>query len=510
MRLTVNFPFPMLRTQIKANCVTCGLMNMARHSRPCIIFRVAANRVAQFVGTVWAVCMPQCETWAAPPEQAALDFAAAVRVCREYLAAESGDERERLASRLDGYLGDIESVVRALASQTYRPVAAGYYPEERFQSAEVRAKYPKELLYFVVPKTYDAARPTGLIVFMHGGGLTTSRDAPKFTLRDPLPDSPPDTYRSGEMLAASGMITIGPSAPGQGESSYRWCLHSSEAYLAAVIAECKTRFNIDPDRVFLLGHSMGGFGAYHHALRQPDRFAAIIACAGAWDCGYWPVIRGTPICMIQGIHDAQRGVRRHHTDVEYARWTHKIFTRAGLDHVYYEYDGGHDFAEMRPKVAEYLASNKQVRRDPFYPHVTLASPQGFAWNYLHRVSHNRWLTLDTTANGTLEYDDLTSSGDDFDSWRLEHSLTNHRGAMIDAINRGHNRIEVTTQNVARFTVWLHPKMVDIAQPVTVSMNGTVRFTGRVKPSLKTALESYARRQDWGLIYPIKITLQVSD
>lgn len=475
-----------------------------------MVRNVATNSVALFVGIAWAVLMPACGIRAAPPKPATLNHDVAVRVCREYLAAGDDDERERLAAKLDGYLGDIELVVQALANQTFRPVAAGYHAEEKFQSTEVREKYPKDLLYFVVPKTYDVSRPTGLIVFMHGGGLNTSRDAPESTLRFPLPDSPPDTYRSGDMLAATGMITVGPSAPGKGESFYRWCLHSSEAYLAAVIAECKTRFNIDPDRVFLLGHSMGGFGAFHHALRQPDRFAAIISCAGAWDCGYWPVIRGTPLCMIQGIHDAQRGGRWHHTDVEYARWSHKIFTRANLDHVYYEYDGVHDFAEMRPKVAEYLASNKQLRRDPYYPHITLASPQGFAWNYLHRVRHNRWLTLDETASGTLEYDDLTTSGDDFDSWRLEHSLTSHRGSMIDAINRGNNRIDVTTQNVTRFTVWLHPKMVDVAQPVTVSVDGTVRFKERVTPSLKTALESYSRRQDWGMIYPIKITLQVSD
>ena len=115
-----------------------------------------------------------------------------------------------------------------------------------------------------------------------------------------------------------------------------------------------------------------------------------------------------------------------------------------------------------------------------------------------------------TKPGTLEFDDLTTSGDDFDSWQLEHNLKEFRGAMIDAINRGKNRIDVTTQNVARFTIWLHPKMVDIAQPVMVSVDGTVRFTGRVKPSLKTALESYERRQDWGLIYPIKLELQADD
>ena len=83
-----------------------------------------------------------------------------------------------------------------------------------------------------------------------------------------------------------------------------------------------------------------------------------------------------------------------------------------------------------------------------------------------------------------------------------------RFGFISAIE-GYNRIEVTTQNVSRLTVWLHPKMVDISQPVTISVDGEVQFAGRVKPSLATAMQSYERRRDWGLIYPIKVELQVN-
>jgi hypothetical protein len=67
---------------------------------------------------------------------------------------------------------------------------------------------------------------------------------------------------------------------------------------------------------------------------------------------------------------------------------------------------------------------------------------------------------------------------------------------------------VTTQSVARFTVWLHPRMVDVAKPVTVVVDGKNRFAGKVQPSLITALESYGRRGDWGLIYPIKIAIDL--
>ena len=449
---------------------------------------------------VGLVCVPS--TWA-------LDQNAAVKLCRAYLTSESRAERQNLLARLVGYEGEIDPVLQSLGKQTYRSVKPGYHGEEHFALADFRKKHPEDLLYFVVPKDYRADRPTGLIVFLHGGGAATSQRAPQATLRFPDSDTPSHSSASGDMLEATGMITVGPSAPWNRKSYYRWCLRDADEYLADVIVECKNRFNIDANRVFLLGHSMGGFGAYHHALRQPDRFAAIVVNSGSWSLGYWPVIRGTPLCIVQGAHDAARGIRWHYTDVEYGRWTDKILSREKLDHIYLEHRGNHGFGYGREKVAEYFASTRDLRRDPYYSHVTLASPEGFKEFCCFSVSHNRWLTLNETTKGELEYDELVSHGnDDFDSWRLEHRQNNHRGAMIDAVNHGDNTIAITTRNVARFTLWLHPRMVNILKRVVVRVDGKVWFDDRVKPSLATALESYERRRDWGMIYPIKIEVEM--
>src|SRR5690606_9899506 len=110
-----------------------------------------------------------------------------------------------------------------------------------------------------------------------------------------------------------------------------------------------------------------------------------------------------------------------------------------------------------------------------------------------------------STDGEIQVDELYTNGaEDFDKWRLNHRTAKHPGAAIHAINRGNNTFAVTTQNVKKFTVWLHPKMVDITSPVTIIVNGKTQFSAKVNPMLITALQSYRRRQDWGLIYPIKI------
>ena len=439
----------------------------------------------------------------------AMEPSRAAQIARRYLASDDSDERDRLAKMLANYEGAIEPVLSRLAVRRFEPVEPGYHPEERFSVAELRDAHPDDLLYFNVPKSYRANRPTGLIIYLHGGGNTTVREAPEYCLDFPDDDEDEESYQLGNLFNATGMIAVGPSAPWDEDSSCRWCLEESDAYLADVIRECKTRFNIDPDRVFLLGHSMGGFGGYHHLQRQGDRFAAVIVHAGSWSLAYLPMFRGTPSCIIAGTHNARPGKRWHYTDVAYGRWTHKLLERKKIDHTYYEHDGEHALYFGKPYIEKYLQATRQLRRDSCYPHIALASPVGFKKSYRSAVRHNRWLSLDETGEGQLEFDCLVSNdADDFADWTLKHRRTKLDGAAIEAVNEGHNTLRVTTQNVERFTIWLHPRMVDFDEPVSVVVNGETLFEDELEPSLLAALESYERRGDWGLVYHAKIELEV--
>ncbi len=50
-------------------------------------------------------------------------------------------------------------------------------------------------------------------------------------------------------------------------------------------------------------------------------------------------------------------------------------------------------------------------------------------------------------------------------------------------------------------------MADLNRPITVTTNGvTTRHT--CKPSLLTALKSFKRKEDWGLIYHASVTVDV--
>jgi len=443
------------------------------------------------------------------------DLGEAVELARQYLANTDSHERARLSRELAEYDRDWKDVIIALRPRPDQSVRPGYYKEEHFTQPQLRKKHPDDLLYFVVPTGYCPDRPTGLVVFMHGGGKGSPRTAPDRYMSAADPEAPPTSSRLGDLFEAAGMIGVGPSAPWNENDHQRWCLPEADDYLADVIEECKTRFNVDPDRVFLFGHSMGGFGAYHQVQRQPDRFAAVIGSAGAWGLAHWPVIRGTTFCIVHGVTDATHGVRDRSTDIAYARWADELLSEKGIAHVFKEHPHGHPIGYGKPHIREFFEASRDLRRDPFSPHVVLASPVGWVTADCLPVRHNRWITLDATREGQLEYDTLRGNGksgskdcpiEEWNQWELRHKSVKRNGASIEAINRGGNWLEVTTTNVSRFTLWLHPEMVDFSKPIRVALNGKSCFDRRISPSLVTLLESFERRGDWGLVYPAKITL----
>jgi polyhydroxybutyrate depolymerase len=53
------------------------------------------------------------------------------------------------------------------------------------------------------------------------------------------------------------------------------------AFLSAVLDEIEAQLSVDTDRVYLIGHSNGGFMSYRMACDQANRIAAIVSLAGA-------------------------------------------------------------------------------------------------------------------------------------------------------------------------------------------------------------------------------------
>ncbi len=129
-----------------------------------------------------------------------------------------------------------------------------------------------------IPAAYTAERPWPLLLLVHGYGaaglaqaaylgLTASVDRRGVLLA--VPDGTLD--RTGRRFWNATDACCDDERTGVDDV----------AYLTAVVDDMAARYRVDPARVFVLGHSNGGFMAHRLACDRADRFAAAVSIAGA-------------------------------------------------------------------------------------------------------------------------------------------------------------------------------------------------------------------------------------
>ena len=379
--------------------------------------------------------------------------------------------------------------------------------DDHFELPHLRERYPDEILNFLVPDLYRPDIPAGLLVLLHGGGKGTPRDAARRWMLEPQADGPTDRF--GPELRRQHYVSVAPSnllLP----THKRWSNPESDAYILAVVEEAGYRYNIDPQRVCLLGQSMGGFGAFHTVQTLGDRFACTGCHAGAWYFAFWEGLRNVDFYIMQGEHDAVPGVRPRFTDLPFARMASAILSGFHIPHAYCEHAGGHSFndPEARRACVEFFDQVGAKRRNPFPDRVVTASRKGaFA---LYDAPHHYWISIDEVHFGTFELDHIEpmESTPSYCTTDFRHYTIRAHGGTVDATNHRGNHFTIRTHNVDRFTLWLHPSMADFTKPVTVEINGELRHDDKVAPSLQTTLESFGRKRDEGQLYSAKIEFSI--
>ena len=166
----------------------------------------------------------------------------------------------------------------------------------------------KSLNYILhVPKNTNDKKP--LIVFLHGSG-EKGTDIEKVKIHGPL------KYLKNHEL--DGYVLV-PQCP---ENEY-W---DSEV-LYQLILKVEKENNIDANKIYLTGLSMGGWGAWNLAFAHPEKFAALVPIAGYVD--RIPVIENCKIAAIPTriFH----GLLDDVVTYEYSVWMYKKLKDCSVD-----------------------------------------------------------------------------------------------------------------------------------------------------------------------------------
>ena len=76
------------------------------------------------------------------------------------------------------------------------------------------------------------------------------------------------------------------------------------SYIHSLLDEMETYFNVDRRRIYLMGHSNGGFMSYRLACDSAERFAGLMSLAGATYFNESACLSDTPLAVLQ-VHGTQ-------------------------------------------------------------------------------------------------------------------------------------------------------------------------------------------------------------
>lgn len=227
----------------------------------------------------------------------------------------------------------------------------------------------------VVPSTYDPAVPMPLRIYLHGGVETEDRNIGR------LWDF--ERFGAGEGLA------IYPSA----WRGAMWWHQSQLDNILGIIAELKRTYNIDENRIHVIGVSDGGTGAYFLAFKVPTPFAGFVPLIGhagalanprigAVGPFYVPNLTNSPFFIVNGALDPLYPVSRIAPFVT-------LFRQAGVNVTFRPRpEAGHDlrwWPEVAPSVDSFIASHP---RAPFPDRLTWETDD------LERFARAWWLRID--------------------------------------------------------------------------------------------------------------------
>jgi predicted peptidase len=228
----------------------------------------------------------------------------------------------------------------------------------------------KEMPYrLYVPGSYDPKIRAPLVVALHGFGgnqdyfFRAVEDLPAlceqhgFIFVAPMGLAVDGWYGApldipGNAPRSSGAPPPAPVRTPEEETRYRAL---SEADVLNVIDIVRAEYNVDPDRIYLMGHSMGGFGTWWLGQKYAEMWAAIAPMSGVLPNVDYHLsrLRDVPVHVSIGGEENPAWVEASRQQVETMKamgMTADYFEPSGATH-------GSMIAPTTPKVLEFFSEH---------------------------------------------------------------------------------------------------------------------------------------------------------
>lgn len=159
-----------------------------------------------------------------------------------------------------------------------------------YKSYMIEKNIKSTLNYMVyLPQSYNSSKKWPLILSLHGSGERGNNieNVKKYGIHKILRENNDFPF-----------VVISPQCP----SGEIWEMQFS--LLKELLNDIENNYNIDSERIYLTGYSMGGYGAWNFAILNPEIFAAIVPVSGGAISPQKALrIKNLPIWVAHGDND---------------------------------------------------------------------------------------------------------------------------------------------------------------------------------------------------------------
>jgi poly(3-hydroxybutyrate) depolymerase len=310
-------------------------------------------------------------------------------------------------------------------------------------------------------------KPKALAICMHGGGAGSGDAWSAQGAYDPV-------------LSKLDWLAIYPEVLEKTE--HGWTDSGTEEWVLELLERARRTWKIDPDRVYLCGHSMGGYGSWTLGGHHADQLAAVAPSAGAptpymdkagkftdVSAGVIPNLRNLAIRIYQSDDDPNVPPEANRVAAQKLKEAKERW--GGYDFEYWEVPGRqHDLPPGGPLAL--LAKIEKIQRVT-HPDTVVWQP-ALAWTH-----QSYWLYWDEPVLEAL---------------------------VVAKAERKTNSVRVTCDKSTRgLYVLVDPALLDPKKELVVTLNDKEVYRGIPAPDLATVLATGARG-DPDLAYTTRIPL----
>lgn len=364
---------------------------------------------------------------------------------------------------LDAALTKDPALVRRLAWEVYLRTAI--HPEVRVDFAANRVRSGEYVSPYTLRKVGEKpAAGWGLVIAMHGGG-----GAPKEVNDSQWQGM--QTYYRDHPEAGGGYLYVALRAPNDTWNGF----YDDYVYplVDKLIRQIALNEAIDPDRVYLIGYSHGGYGAFAIGPKLPDHFAAIHSSAAAPTDGLISpkTLRNTPFDFAVGEFDDAYG-RRERCEAFDRAVRELRGVRTDIFPVTFSLVAGRHHGDLPDH--DQLREMLPLKRQP--------APRELTWEQTDDVIYSFYWLMDPAPA---------------------------KGHEIDAACRDNRLVISTHRGVARFSVLLDERLVDFDRPVVVEHDGREERLS-VQPKIAALSRTLLERGDPALAFSCRIDFTTGD